>query len=78
MIPFAMEEHILNTSRMKMFFKNDYFLRIFKNLELNQEQKKCGCFFKSEVRYLGKIVDLEGFRGNPLNCYAIEEPKETP
>ena len=34
--------------------------------------------FKSEIRYLGKVADLEGFRGNLSNYYVIKKSKETP
>ena len=34
--------------------------------------------FKSKIRYLGKIADLEDFRSNLSNYYVIKKSKETP
>lgn len=34
--------------------------------------------FKSEIKYLGKIINSEGYRDNPINTDATGKLKETP
>ena len=48
-----------------------------KGVKLNP--KKC-CFFKKEVKYLGRLISAEGYRPDPENTKALDEclkPPET-
>ena len=47
--------------------------------ELGNKLKAERCFlFKTEVKYLGQIINSEDYRENPLNIAVIKNLKETP
>ena len=47
--------------------------------KLGNKLKAERCFlFKTEVKYLGQIINSEDYRENPLNIAVIKNLKETP
>ena len=52
-------------------------LRCLKKKGIKLNPKKC-CFFRKEVKYLGRLISSDGYRPDPENTKALDECLKTP